>query len=195
MKCKTVFKKDVINSDIAAGLYNFLKWNIEWEDGVKSKFGFTRKAKPLNYGDIKEIDDVIDIALQSLTDTEYVIQGIYLNYYENGNMWTPNHTHKGTHQLVISLGCTRTLQINKKNFSMSNGDAIIFGSSAHGVPKDDSVDGRISIATFMVKKSEFFGNHHKTETLLFYDDVRKAQLKPINVMDNEFLIQFGGFTI
>jgi len=174
MKCRTVFKKRVIDAEVATDLYNFLKWNIEWVDGVKSRSGFTRKAKPLNYGDIKEIDDVIDTALMSLTDTEYIIEGIYLNYLRDGNDWVPSHTHKGTHQLVISLGGTRTLQINNKDFSMSNGDAIIFGSSAHGVPKDDSVDGRISIATFMI---------------------RKDQLKQMNIIDNELLIQFGGLTI
>ena len=32
---------------------------------------------------------------------------------------------------------------------MDNGSAIIFGSSTHGVPKDNSKEGRISIATFM----------------------------------------------
>jgi hypothetical protein len=144
-----VFKKKVIDDNIATDMYTFLKWNIEWEDGIKSKKGYTRKAKPLNYGDITEIDNIIDTALNSLTDTKYLVLGVYLNYYENGNMYTPNHQHKGTHQLVISLGETRTLQIGKKDFVMENGDAIVFGASTHGVPKDTSVNGRISIATFM----------------------------------------------
>jgi hypothetical protein len=75
---------------------------------------------------------------------------IYLNYYENGEMWTPNHSHSGTHQLVISLGCPRTLQVTKKDYRMENGDAILFGSAIHGVPKEVNVKkGRISIATFM----------------------------------------------
>jgi hypothetical protein len=64
-------------------------------------------------------------------------------------MYTPNHAHKGTHQLIISLGCPRTLQLGKKEFIMENGDAIIFGGSSHGIPRDNSVTGRISIATFM----------------------------------------------
>ena len=68
-------------------------------------------------------------------------------------MWTPNHSHKDTHQLVVSLGVTRTLQVGEKKYSMVNGSAIIFGSSIHGVPKDETVTGgRISIATFMVPK-------------------------------------------
>ena len=35
-------------------------------------------------------------------------------------MWTPNHNHKGTHQLIISLGGTRTLNVAKKGFKMKN---------------------------------------------------------------------------
>ena len=153
MKCKTIFKEEVINPDVATNLYNLLKWNIEWQDGVRSRSGFTRKAKPLYYGQMKEIDDIIDIALISLTDVQYDVEGIYLNYYENGVSWCPSHSHKGTHQLVISLGETRTLKVGTKNYDISNGDAIIFGSSAHGVPKDDTVNGRISIATFLKNKS------------------------------------------
>jgi hypothetical protein len=156
MKCKTVFKREVIDSDVATNLYNLLKYNIEWEDGIKSKSGFTRKAKPLYYGQIKEVDDVINIALVSLTDTQYYIEGIYLNYYENGENYTPSHSHKGTHQLVISLGETRILKVGNKNHDMDHGSAIIFGSSSHGVPKDNSINGRISIATFMVIKSNKF---------------------------------------
>jgi uncharacterized protein YjlB len=97
-----------------------------------------------------EIDDVVFKCLNELTNKKYFILGLYLNFYENGEMWTPNHSHSGTHQLVVSLGQKRTLQVGKKNYEMTNGSAIIFGSSTHGVPKDDSVDSRISIATFMV---------------------------------------------
>jgi alkylated DNA repair dioxygenase AlkB len=81
---------------------------------------------------------------------DYLVYGIYLNYYKNGDMYTPNHTHLKTHQLVISLGASRTFTIGKKTMTLNSGDAVLFGSAVHGVPKDSSVvDGRISIATFM----------------------------------------------
>jgi len=33
MRCYTTFKKSVVNPDVASNIYNFLKWNIEWEEG------------------------------------------------------------------------------------------------------------------------------------------------------------------
>ena len=149
-KCKTIFKKSVLTNEHATILYEYLYDNIDWEEGVRSKYGKTRKAKPLNYGDIPEIDYAIDTALKSLSDVNYYVTGVYLNFYENGESWTPNHTHKGTHQLVISLGGSRNLIVSKNTYTMENGDCILFGSAVHGVPKtNEPVQPRISIATFM----------------------------------------------
>jgi len=152
LKCKTTFQKGVIEKKDARRLYVKLRENIEWEEGIRSKKGFTRLAKALAPGVNKEIDDVIKSALEALIPGKrYYIMGIYLNYYKDGQCWTPNHKHEGTHQLVISLGATRTLCVGKKDYEMENGDAIVFGSSIHGIPKDDSQRrGRISIATFMI---------------------------------------------
>lgn len=152
-KTRTTFLLNAVDSEDATNLYNKLKNNIEWEDGIRSKKGFTRKAKTIfsidYYIKYPEIKECVDSVL-SLFDEKYKVLGVYLNFYENGEMYTPNHTHPGTQQLVISLGSTRTLTINKKEFKMSNGSAILFGSSMHGVPKEPEVkDGRISIATFM----------------------------------------------
>lgn len=150
-RCQTVFKKKVITSDEADDLYSKIMEITEWEEGIRSKKGFTRKAKAISSYD-KEYSfvwDAVDKILNEMSTTPYLLNGIYLNYYENGEMWTPNHSHKGTHQLVISLGQARKLIVGKKEYPMKNGDAILFGSTIHGVPKDDSTQGRISIATFM----------------------------------------------
>lgn len=150
-KCKTIFLEGAVDKNECDKLYTSLEGNIKWEEGVRSKKGFTRKARALSYGDNSSIDKVIDEVLENITDTKYVIVGIYLNYYENEDMWTPNHSHKGTHQLVISLGDSRILQVAKKEYLMKNGDAIIFGSAIHGIPKSvEPKNGRISIATFMI---------------------------------------------
>lgn len=149
--CKTTFVEHLIDADTANALFTVLRDEIPWEDGIKSKSGFTRKAHSCNMGNYPQVDSLITQALDKLAQTDaYAIFGIYLNYYRNGEDWTPSHNHPGTQQIVISLGATRTLNVAKKSYQMSSGSAIIFGSSQHGVPKEPTVlEGRISIATFM----------------------------------------------
>lgn len=148
---KTHFIEGVIQPSVASMAYDYLKTQIPWQEGIRSKKGFTRKAYALQVGDLDLVDDLIATALSSITSQSYNVLGIYLNYYEHGEHYTPNHRHIDTHQLVISLGASRTLMIGKKPYVMNHGDAIVFGSSLHGLPKDPTVhEGRISIATFMV---------------------------------------------
>jgi hypothetical protein len=150
-RTKTIFIEDAVNPDDAIYLYEKLKNGISWESGIKSKNGFTRKQKMLM------IDDPLFLnVLECIENTllffqeKYLLLGIYLNYYENGKDYTPNHSHKNTQQLIISLGATRTLTLGLKEYKMTNGSAIIFGSTDHGIPKEPEVKfGRISIATFM----------------------------------------------
>jgi len=148
---RTKLLKNAINNEEALNLFVVLKDSIDWEDGIRSrKHGFTRKAKPISFGEFPLIDEVVINCLKKIANQNYMISHIYLNYYENGEMFTPNHNHPGTHQLVISLGGTRTLNVGKTSYSMENGDSIIFGSSIHGVPKEQTNEARISIATFMI---------------------------------------------
>jgi hypothetical protein len=149
-KLKTTYYKNIVEEKVADSLYDYFSKNIDWEEGVKSKKGFTRLAKSISLEEYPELAKIV-YSILNRQKNKYIIFGLYLNYYANGEMWTPNHTHKGTHQLVISLGGTRTLTVGKKEFRMENGDAVIFGSSVHGVPKENNVEkGRISIATFMM---------------------------------------------
>ena len=154
-RAKTDIRRNLLTSEEATELYNELKNNIKWEDGIRSKKGFTRKAKALSTDELltdhKKIHRYIFRALE-LFDKSYTIDGIYLNFYENGEMYTPSHRHPDTHQLIISLGATRTLKVGNKDYKMDNGSCILFGSSAHGVRKEPKVtDGRISIAVFMTR--------------------------------------------
>jgi len=149
---KTQIVKSAIEEKRSFELFEFLRDNIEWEEGIRSKSGFTRLAKAIDLEEHKDLEIIINTILKSnfkLNCVAYAIYGVYLNYYKDGSMWTPNHSHPGTHQLVISLGETRKLVIGKKEVQMKSGDAILFGSSIHGVPKEENKGGRISIATFM----------------------------------------------
>lgn len=151
VKCRTAYKISAIPFDVATSLYEQLRTEIVWGEGVRSKYGFTRKAKLISDDDphFEELLQYIHVCLKQLTTQSYIIDFFYLNYYEDGNMYSPNHSHKDSHQLIISLGEERILKINKTEYSMKNGDAVIFGSAIHGVPKSNTMHGRISIATFM----------------------------------------------
>lgn len=146
----TTYYPNSIDQFSANQTYSYLKDNIKWEEGVRSKHGFTRLAKALNSGDNKVVDDVLSLVFDKLgLHNKYQILGIYLNYYKDGTHYTPSHSHKGMTQLVISLGTSRTLKVGAKDYRLNNGDAIIFGSSAHSIPQENTNEGRISIATFM----------------------------------------------
>jgi len=146
----------LLDQEIAETLFTYLYCNIQWEEGIRSKSGFTRLAKGLSIDDevlqpvLPYIINAID-KLKPKSVSKYAIIGTYLNLYENGDMWTPNHNHPKQHQIVISLGAERILKVGKTDYKMTTGSAIIFGSSIHGVPKDPNChQPRISIATFMI---------------------------------------------
>jgi len=146
----TIYRPGAIDPDLATGLYECLREGIDWEEGIRSRTGFTRKAKAINLEDYPDLQSFVVQVIRSIVQKDYILYGAYLNYYENGEMYTPNHSHKGTQQLIISLGATRELCLGKKSYAMHNGDAIIFGSTVHGVTKDPNItEGRISIAVFM----------------------------------------------
>ena len=108
------------------------------------------------YGEMNEIDefirDLVFTTLEQIKTGEYNVLGSYVNYYRDGTDFAPSHNHPKQVQLVISLGATRKLIVCKKQYEMSSGDVIVFGSSQHEVPLEPEItEGRISIATFMFR--------------------------------------------
>lgn len=164
-RIKTVLYRDIFSLDECTAMFEYLKENIIWEDGISSKRskllddfgrkGFTRKAKSLAIDDDQVIYTVVQKIITSLKH-DYVknihqIAGVYLNYQRNGNEYTPMHSHKGSLQIVLSLGATRDFIVGQTTYSMKSGDVLIFGASAHGVPPQPEIIGsRISIATFAI---------------------------------------------
>jgi len=153
-KVMTVYRRSVIKKEKADDLYEFLESNVQWEEGIKSsKSGKeTRKAYSVSMKpNDKMVDDVIKQIIFDSLNQDYLILGVYVNYYRDGNDWAPTHSHPGTIQSVISLGATRTLKIGKKDHVLNSGDVITFGASSHSLLQEPSVkEGRISIATFMI---------------------------------------------
>jgi len=154
-RTKTRHVKSLIDEKKATQLFNLFKNGIEFDSGIKDKYKKeTRPAKNLEdlFEDdpvVKPYEELIFDVVDKLKMPNMIIVGQYMNYYENGNNYAPNHSHKGLTQIIISLGATRTLEIGKKKFESKNGDVFVFGSSIHGVPKEPHIkNGRISIALF-----------------------------------------------
>ena len=150
-KVATQYHKELLPSDLCTVAYEELRDTVQWIEGVRSKKGFTRLARPLEYGENPTVDALIQLTMQKLA-TSITLLGIYVNYYKDGTHWTPNHTHPGTKQIIVSLGATRTLCVGKKDYQMGNGDVAVFGSATHGIAKEpDVAEGRISIALVIAK--------------------------------------------
>jgi hypothetical protein len=150
-RIKTVLYPSFVKKKEATKMFRYLRDNVEWEEGVKSKGKHTRLACSLGFGVDVKIDEFMATIISKLKLPENIIHlGMYINYQRNGNEWTPNHSHKKSCQVVVCLGpATRTFIVGKKEYHVSNGDVIIFGSSIHGVKKEPDIDkSRISIATF-----------------------------------------------
>lgn len=158
-----LYQKAAYDPNSAAEMFFRLRDSVAWTEGIRSRYGHTRLACSLQPGEYPELHYIIMSVLAMLhTDHPdhyrgYDIHGIYLNYLRNGEEYVPQHQHKDTEQLVISLGSDRTLKVGSVSYKLSNGDAILFGSQMHGVAKEttDQTDmfggARISIATFMCK--------------------------------------------
>jgi hypothetical protein len=84
-KILTRYHPSVLESDKCTKVYISLRDNIQWEEGIRSRSGFTRLAKALNVGDNKLVDELLAEVLEKLgLCNKYHIFGIYLNYYKDG---------------------------------------------------------------------------------------------------------------
>jgi hypothetical protein len=153
MPFRTVHIPGFVNAELAAGLYEALAACVPWHEGVRSRRGFTRLA----YG-VRRTDDenlppeffhVVNSVMHTLGRAPEALAGVYINYYETGEHYCPTHSHRGTIQAIVSLGATRTLTVGTRTFRPASGDLIVFGASAHGVPREAAAGGRISIALFI----------------------------------------------
>lgn len=144
-------KEYKLSQENADSLFSFLTTieDKEYDNNIKSKGKFTRYGKALTSEEYSIIYPYIESVLNELKN--FHVLGGYINKYSDGNMWTPNHSHKGTWQLVISVGATRDFLLSKKIRKVKHGDCILFGSSVHGIPKDETcTEERFSIAFFCI---------------------------------------------
>lgn len=151
-RVKTIYKNKIFDEYECRFIYKYLRDNIKWEEGIRSKSGFTRLGKAINLLDDEMVFQIIVRVLNMFNIGQSAVSGIYLNYYKDGTYYTPSHRHDKTKQIIISfneVGGERVLSIGSKDYEMENGSAIIFGSSNHTVRKQENKNGRISIALFV----------------------------------------------
>ena len=147
----TVYVPGYLAEERAEYLYEIARTFLDplWEKGPRS----SRLATAQSADFIPEIGEVI----REIVD-EYIprslVYNCYYNLYEDGSMYTPNHSHPGTLQIIISLGPgIRTLKVGKKNYPQHPGTLTIFGSSTHGVAREPHIrDPRIGVAVFCTRE-------------------------------------------
>lgn len=156
-RVKTTHYPSVLDLEKATALYTHMSASLPWVDGIYSSKlkTTTRLAHQASWED-REVLDIINKVLHAITEEpvkQFVVLGVYVNYYRDGKDWAPAHSHPGPmYQLIISLGATRQLRVGKKIYDMNNGDAIVFGGSTHEIIRDPTItEGRISIAVFLAR--------------------------------------------
>jgi hypothetical protein len=175
----TKYYQGIIPKDKAGQYYQYLRDSVPWVDGIYSKCArkITRRAYSMDTDSSQSNLTEYDRIIQGLIDycvsrvkvpDSYITLGAYINYYRDGNDWAPSHRHHKQVQMIISLGATRDLIVGDKTYTLNSGDVIIFGSSTHGVPIQQTVnDGRISIATFMIPITQ---NSHDANAIILSEE-------------------------
>ena len=143
-----------IDRDESLRLFEKLKNEVPWQGGIKTRNGHISRLQchlAICPFDVQyDIMSVITKIFKSDSISKYVIHGIYLNYYRDGNDYCPSHNHD-TNQCIISLGSTRKLKINNVDYSLETGSLVLFKNEYHSVQKEPNVGPRISIAIFFSK--------------------------------------------
>ena len=150
------FYRSLLADDHATALYEYFRSNIEWDNNIALRNSrnedYTLKTKSIELGSDEIVDSTIRDIISKISIYPYTIYGIRLNYYRDGDDHTPSHIHTGIVHMILSLGATRTLNLDGENYDIKNGDCVRFGIMKHGVPKEPScTDGRISMVLYLKK--------------------------------------------
>lgn len=138
-------------------IYDELVNGLKWGEGVKTRYGgHTRKAVSYKIGSDQMVDilltEILDktreyiLAISASTMTTLTLGGVYINFYETGADYCPEHSHANGVQAVASFGTERKFKYGSTSLMVKDGDIVIFGSGKHTVPKCSNPQGRIGFA-------------------------------------------------
>ena len=140
-----------ISKDESDRLFQNLKTKVQWNVGIPTRNGGISRLQShfqmIPYEIQCEILEIVNRIFSSDTNNNYNLEGIYLNYYRNGNDYCPRHKHD-SRQCIISLGSPRHITINNKKILLEPGSVCIFNNEYHSVDRDYKSGERISIVIF-----------------------------------------------
>src|SRR3972149_10526338 len=110
---KTQYFHQIIPNNLATEMFEYLKNNVGWYQGVQIASENTRLVCHVDWGDEmgKTITPLAVYVLKMCKIEFSKLKFGYLNYCRNGDDWIPNHSHQGVIRIIISLGAKRTLKI------------------------------------------------------------------------------------
>jgi alkylated DNA repair dioxygenase AlkB len=130
-----------------------LQSNISW-----NKLNYFKRSVSHYEGNVPQLNEII---LQVQNNFRRNVEGVFLNYYENGNDYAPYHADKyNCDTCLISLGETRILRYKHNttgentDYNLANGDLLfipdeINNNYKHSLLKRTKITkSRISILLF-----------------------------------------------
>lgn len=142
-----------IDNTEASTLFQVLQNAISW-----NKMNYFKRSISHYEGNVPQLNEII---LQVQNNFERSVEGVFLNYYENGNDYAPYHADKyNCDTCLISLGETRILRYkhnttgDNTDYNLANGDLLfipdeINNNYKHSLLKRTKISGsRISMLIF-----------------------------------------------
>ncbi len=137
----------------ASALFQVLQNAISW-----NKMNYFKRSISHYEGNVPQLNEII---LQVQNNFGRSVEGVFLNYYENGNDYAPYHADKyNCDTCLISLGETRILRYkhnttgDNTDYNLANGDLLfipdeINNNYKHSLLKRTKISGsRISMLIF-----------------------------------------------
>lgn len=98
---------------------------------------------------------MVAIAANSLDGEDMSLLQLIVNYFQNGDNEVKPHRHR-CRQVCVSLGATRTLEVEGQTLQMRNGDALPLRGEMHRVPRQKSCTApRTSVCLFYGSLKEY----------------------------------------
>lgn len=151
---KNIHIKGVLAEDVAQYYYEMLRDEVDWIKVPNRKQSkLHNHSKHINtlteLGNIANPTIMKVLAKQFNNNEKMNILGCNLDLYENGEMFCPVNTHLNQTEIIIALGCSRTVIINDKKHILNNGDVMIFKSKRYEIVQEKDVkEGCLFITIF-----------------------------------------------